>query len=526
MQSRYDRRMDTKLLFQDTAGFQTPMLAVFAVDIAVGKDAEPLLALLTTSDAVTSAASKVLASGEFKGAEGETLLLHAPNGLKAERLLIVGLGKAKTLSVDEVRKGSGTAVRAAKPLGVREVAIAFPEDHALSDEHLETLPCSLMSRALVEGAELAEKDWDTYRSERKDRSVQKLSVVAKEEEKSARMEIQEGFDTGLIVAAAQNFTRALVNEPGNVLTPTELGKRAAAMCAEVGLKCEVYSTAKLQELGMGAFAAVAQGSEEPPALIVMTYEPKLAKGEVLAKDAPVIGLVGKGITFDTGGISIKGAEGMEKMKYDMAGAGAMIGAMRAIAQLKPKVKVISVVCSAENMPDGKAFRPGDVVTSMSGKTIEVVNTDAEGRLVLADGLHYAKTLGCTHLVDAATLTGACVVALGILNVGLFSNDEATWQKFMDAAKISGEKFWRLPCTDDYKDQIKSQIADMKNTGNNRWGGAISAAMFLKEYVGETPWVHLDIAGCAWNDENKPWIANGPSGTAVRSILEWVRGYSA
>jgi leucyl aminopeptidase len=500
------------------------MLAVFAVDIAVGKDAEPLPALLTTSDAVTNAAAKVLASGEFKATLGETLLLHAPNGLKAERLLVVGLGKAQALSVDEVRKGAGTAVRAAKPLGVREVAIAFPEDHALSDEHLETLPCTLLSRALVEGAELAENDWDIYRSARKDRSVRTLSVITNEPEKSTRAEIQDGFDTGLIVAEAQNFTRSLVNEPGNILTPTELGRRAEAMCAAVGIKCEVHSTAKLEELGMGAFAAVAKGSNEPPALIVMTYEPSLAKGEKLAEGAPVLGLVGKGITFDTGGISIKSADGMEKMKYDMAGAGAMIGAMRAIARLKPKVKVIGVVCSAENMPDGKAYRPGDVVTAMSGKTIEVVNTDAEGRLVLADGLHYAKTLGCTHLIDAATLTGACVVALGTLNVGLFSNDDATWQKFVDAAKISGEKFWRLPCTDDYKEQIKSQIADMRNTGANRWGGAISAAMFLKEFVGETPWVHLDIAGCAWNDESKPWIANGPSGVAVRSILEWVRRY--
>ncbi len=457
------------------------MLAVFAVDIAIGKEADPLVALLTTSDAVSDAAAKVLTTGEFKATLGETLLLHSPSGLKAERLLLVGLGKAKGLSVDEVRKGAGAAVRAAKPIGVREMAIAFPEDHALSDEHLESLPCELLSRALVEGAELAELDWDTYRSDRKDRSVRTLTVVTQEAEKSTREEIQEGFDEGLIVAAAQNFTRSLVNEPGNVLTPTELGKRAAAMCAEVGLQCEVYSTAKLHELKMGAFWAVAQGSEEPPALIVMTYEPQLGKGQ--AKDGPVMGLVGKGITFDTGGISIKPADGMEKMKYDMAGAAAMIGAMRAIAQLKPKVKVIGIVCSAENMPDGKAFKPGDVVTAMSGKTIEVVNTDAEGRLVLADGLHYAKTLGCTHLINAATLTGACVVALGILNAGLFSNDEVTWEKFQAATKISGEKFWRLPCTDDYKEQIKSQIADMMNTGKNRWGGAISAAMFLKEFVG-------------------------------------------
>ncbi|HXC96151.1 MAG TPA: leucyl aminopeptidase [Edaphobacter sp.] len=517
--------MDTKLVFQDAAGYQTPMLAVFAVDIAVGKDADPLLALLTTSDAVTSAAAKVLASGEFKGTLGETLLLHAPSGLKAERLLIVGLGKAKGLSVDEVRKGAGAAIRAAKPLGVREMAIAFPEDHALDDEHLETLPCTLLSRALVEGAEVAEPDWDTYRSERKDRSVRTLVVVVHEAERSTREEIQQGFEEGLIVAGAQNFARSLVNEPGNVLTPTELGRRAAAMCLEIGLRCEVHSMEKLHELGMGAFAAVAQGSAQPPALIVMTYEPVVGKGTA-AKDAPVIGLVGKGITFDTGGISIKPADGMEKMKYDMAGAGAMIGAMRAIGQLRPKVKVIGVVCSAENMPDGGAFKPGDVVTAMSGKTIEVVNTDAEGRLVLADGLHYAKTLGCTHLVDAATLTGACVVALGVINAGLFTNDDATFERFQTAMKTSGEKFWRLPCTDDYKEHIKSQIADMMNTGKNRAGGAISGAMFLKEFVGETPWVHLDIAGCAWNEEAKPWIPYGPSGIAVRSILEWVRGYSA
>jgi leucyl aminopeptidase len=239
-----------------------------------------------------------------------------------------------------------------------------------------------------------------------------------------------------------------------------------------------------------------------------------------------LGLVGKGITFDTGGISIKPADGLDKMKYDMAGAAAMIGAMRAIAQLKPAIKVISVVCSAENMPDGKAYKPGDVVTAMSGKTIEVMNTDAEGRLVLADGLHYAKTLGCTHLINAATLTGACVIALGAINAGLFSNDDALANKFLAALPASGEKFWRLPCTDDYRDHIKSQIADIMNTGKNRYGGAISGAMFLKEFAGDTPWIHLDIAGCAWNDEPKPWLASGPTGIAVRSIVEWVRTFNA
>ena len=513
--------MDTKVVFQDAGHFATAMLAVFAVDISTGKDADPIPVLLTTSDSVTTSAEKFIRSGEFKASLGETLLLHNPVSLKAERLLIVGLGKAKTLSVDEVRKGAGTAVRAAKPRGIREMAIAFPEGHALSDEHLDTLPSSMTARALIEGAEIAEPEWDTYRSDRKDLSVYTLTLVAKDGEALVTAEIQHGFSEGLIYSGAQNFARELVNEPGNVLTPTELGKRAKDMCDAAGLTCEVYSTPKLTELKMGAFAAVAQGSAEPPALIVMTYTPE---GGV-ANDAPVMGLVGKGITFDTGGISIKPADNMEKMKYDMAGSAAMIGAMKAIAALKPSVKVIGVVCSAENMPDGKAFKPGDVVTAMSGKTIEIINTDAEGRLVLADGLHYAKTLGCTHLIDAATLTGACVVALGYNNVGLFSNDESTWEKFMAGIPKSGERFWRLPCTDDYRDQIKSQIGDIMNTGG-RAAGAVTAAMFLKEFAGDTPWIHLDIAGCAWNEELKPWLPKGPTGIAVRSIVEWVRSYGA
>jgi leucyl aminopeptidase len=505
--------MDTKLIFEGAAGFATPMLAVFAVDSATGKDAEPLPVLLTAVEVVSSAAAAVLATGEFKAKLGETLLLHAPAGLKAERLLLVGLGKTKSLSCDEIRQGAGTAVRAAKPRGIRDLAIAFPEGDGISDE------LQLTARAIAEGAELAETDWDTYRSDRKDLSVHSLTVLATA---SSSEEVQRGFAEGLAVAAGQNFARSLVNEPGNVLTPTELGARAKAMCDEAGLKCEVYSSDKLQELKMGAFWAVAKGSEQPPALIVMTYEPAVAP----AQGAPVFGLVGKGITFDTGGISIKPADGMEKMKYDMAGAAAMIGAMHAIARLKPAAKVISVVCSAENMPDGRAYKPGDVVTAMSGKTIEIVNTDAEGRLVLADGLHYAKTLGCTHLINAATLTGAVAVALGQINAGIFSNDETTWETFQTGTKVSGEKFWRLPCTDDYRDQIVSEIADIRNTGKTRYGGAITAAMFLKEFVGETPWIHLDIAACAWNEDSKAWIAKGPSGIAVRSIVEWVRGYGA
>ena len=304
------------------------------------------------------------------------------------------------------------------------------------------------------------------------------------------------------------------------MTPTILGQRASKMASEFGLKCEVYGAEKLHELKMGAFWSVTQGSEEPPALIVMTYEPAEAPAE------PVLGLVGKGITFDTGGISLKAADNMEKMKYDMAGGAAMIAAMRAIAQLKPKVKVIGIVCASENMPSGKAQKPGDVQIAMSGKSIEVINTDAEGRLVLADGLYYARQLGATHLIDAATLTGAVAIALGQVNAGVFSNDEPTYERFAKALETSGEKFWRLPVEDEYRDQIQSSIADIQNTGLTRYGGATNAAMFLKEFVDETPWIHLDIAALAWLDADKPWIAKGPSGIAVRSIVEWVRSYGA
>ena len=512
--------MNAKLHFLDSATFATPLLAIFAVDIATGKDEDPHPALLSTSDAIAQAAAPWIASGEFKAGLAETLLLHAPAGVKAERLLIIGLGKAKSLTIHEVRKGAGVAIRFAKPRALRDVAIAFPEDKALSDEHMDSLPCDLTARALIEGAILAEFDIDTYRSDRKDLSVHNLNILANESDKKSQTEMQQGFDTGHIIADSQNFARTLVNEPGNVLTPTELGKRTAAMAAEFNLQCEVHGWDKINELKMGALAAVAQGSSQPPALIVMRYEPPSAK-----PDSPVLALVGKGITFDTGGISIKPADNMDKMKYDMAGAAAMIGAMRAIAQLKPNVRVISVICSAENMPDGNAFRPGDVITAMSGKTIEIMNTDAEGRLVLADGLHYAQTLGATHLINAATLTGAIGVALGLLNTGLFSNDDATTQQLQDATALTGEKFWRMPCTDDYRDQIKSQIADIQNTGLTRYGGATTAAMFLKEFVGDTPWIHLDIAGTAWIDDNKPWQSKGPSGVAVRTITEWARRYA-
>jgi leucyl aminopeptidase len=509
----------TKLLLQSPSDFATPLLAVFAADTATAKDVPAAPALLTASSAIAAAATPWLTSGEFKATLGETLLLHAPTSTKADRLLIIGLGKASSLTPHEIRKAAGVAIRFARARSIRDLAIAFPEH--------KTLPAALTARAIAEGLILADFDIDFYRTDRlslaaKAQSIATATLLAP----TADAAMQRALDEGIILAESQNFARTLINEPGNILTPTELGKRTAAMCADFGLSCEVHSIDKILELKMGAFAAVTQGSVEPPALIVIRYEPPTAPAPLASgKAAPIIGLVGKGITFDTGGISIKPADNMDRMKYDMAGAAAMIASMRAIAQLKPAVRVLAVVCSCENMPDGKAFKPGDVVTAMSGKTIEIINTDAEGRLVLADGLHYAQTLGATRLINAATLTGAISVALGQVNAGLFSNDDATAQQFLDGLAISGEKFWRLPCTDDYRDQIKSQIADIQNTGLSRYGGATNAAMFLKEFVNETPWIHLDIAATAWLDDAKPWQSKGPSGIAIRSITEWVRSYT-
>ncbi|HSZ16040.1 MAG TPA: leucyl aminopeptidase [Terracidiphilus sp.] len=509
--------MKTELSFTPLSQVSTELLAVLAIDTqtAKGPDAKATPRLLTTDPGVTAAAAAVLASGEYKAGANETLLLHAPAGLAARRLLIVGLGKQVKATVHSVRNAAGTAVRFTKPRGIRELALALPSSESLS--------AAASARAAVEGAYVGDFDPDTYRSDRKDQSVQTFTIVAPAGDQQST--IESAFAEGVIIGESQNFTRSLVNEPGNKLTPTVLGQRAAAMAKEVGLACTVDSTSKLHELKMGAFWSVSQGSAEPPALIVLRYEP------AGVKDGPILGLVGKGITFDTGGISIKPADNMEKMKYDMAGGAAMLGAMRAIALLKPRVRVLAIVCASENMPDGKAYKPGDVVTAMPvaadrpGKTIDIINTDAEGRLVLADGLTYARTLGATHLIDAATLTGAVGVALGMINAGAFSNNDPTFEKFATALATSGEKFWRLPLGEEYAEMIKSDIGDIKNTGG-RYGGAITAAEFLHVFAEDTPWIHLDIAGLAWVDENKPFMAKGPSGVAVRSILEWVRSYSA
>jgi leucyl aminopeptidase len=467
------------------------------------KQSKPQLQIEASGAAIQSAAGDLLASGELTGKPFEINLLHKPAGLKAKRLLLISGGSAKKFSSYDLRRVAGAAVRTLKARGLRSLAFIAPS----------SIPAEEAVRAIVEGALVGNFDPDYYRSDRKDQKIDSLTIL------SGGAALERVAHEAQVIGESQNFTRDLVNEPSNRMTPTIMGDRAQKMCQEVGLKCEVYGAEKIKELKMGAFWGVAQGSDEPPALIVMTYEPAGAPAK------PVLGLVGKGITFDTGGISIKPADNMEKMKYDMAGGATMIGAMRAIALLKPKVKVIGIVCATENMPSGKAQKPGDVQIAMSGKSIEIINTDAEGRLVLADGLFYARQLGCTHLVDAATLTGAVVIALGYANAGVFANDDGMYERFHKANERAGEKMWRLPLDDEYKENIRSSIADIVNSGG-RWGGAINAAMFLREFAEDTPWIHLDIAGTAWMEDQKPWIAKGPSGIALRSLVEFVKSFAS
>jgi leucyl aminopeptidase len=503
--------MKTIISLSTPAQLETESLVAIVLDHSekekndTNRNAKPQLTLATSDGAVQSVAADLLSSGELTGKPFEINLLHKPVGLKAKRLLLIGGGAAKEFSSYDLRRIAGAAVRALKARGIRSFAFIVPPG----------IPAAEAVRAIVEGALVGNFDPDYYRSDRKDQKIDGLTILASGNSDQGALE--KAATEAQIIGESQNFTRDLVNEPANRMTPTILADRAKKMCQEVGLQCEVYGADKIKEMKMGAFWSVAQGSDEPPALIVMKYEPAGAPAK------PVLGLVGKGITFDTGGISIKPADGMEKMKYDMAGGATMIGAMRAIALLKPKVKVIGIVCATENMPSGKAQKPGDVQIAMSGKSIEIINTDAEGRLVLADGLFYARQLGCTHLVDAATLTGAVVVALGYANAGVFANDDSIYERFHKANKEAGEKMWRLPLDDEYKENIKSTIADIVNSGG-RWGGAINAAMFLKEFAEDTPWIHLDIAGTAWMEDQKPWIAKGPSGIALRSLVEFVKGF--
>jgi leucyl aminopeptidase len=441
---------------------------------------------------------ELLTSGEFSGKLYEIAILHRPQGVAAKRLVVIGGGKRAAFSAVEARRLAGSLVRGLKAKGVHSLALFLNEADAPAVS------------AIAEGAILGAWEADKYKSDPKknDKRIDTFALCLG----TPPAEAQAALEQGRIIGDAQNLTRDLVNEPANKLTPADLVAAARSMASSYGLECDVLDGEAMAKLGMGALLGVAQGSSNPPFLIVISYRPAQASG------TDHLALVGKGVTFDTGGVSIKQSDGMEKMKYDMAGAAAVIGAMRALAQLKPAIPVTGYVPTVENMINGNAQRPGDIVTALSGKTIEVLNTDAEGRLILADAITYANRNGATHIVDAATLTGAIGVALGHHNMGAFTNNESFLAKFMAAARAAGEKAWQLPMDEEYKDYLKSAYADLPNIGG-RHGGSITAAWFLREFADPTPWVHLDIAATAWLDDGKAWLSKGPSGVGVRSFVQ-------
>ncbi|MBL8189435.1 MAG: leucyl aminopeptidase [Acidobacteria bacterium] len=445
--------------------------------------------------------TSLIETGEFIGKASESAYVHSTGEMKARRLLLLGAGKRDEFKADNVRRMAGVAARTLR--GKKARTFAFLQRFGLD--------ASECAQAATEGALLALFEPDKYHTSDKTEShLDQMMIATDGNELDAT---KTGIERGRIIAEATNFGREVINEPSNVMTPTEMASKAAEVAKAYGLTLDVLDEDQMRELGMGSLLGVAQGSAEPAKLIVLSYKPKTKSDETVA-------IVGKGVTFDTGGISIKPADGMEKMKYDMAGGATTIAAMRAIAQLKPSVNVLGIVPATENMPGGRAQRPGDVVRAMTGKTIEVINTDAEGRLILADAVAYARKLGATKIVDLATLTGAVSIALGDVYVAILGNNQEWIDTVIAAAKKSGEKFWQLPLDKEYREQIKSEIADIKNVGGRK-AGTITGAYFIREFVEDTPWVHLDIAGTAWNESTKPYLAIGPTGVCVRTLVNLV-----
>jgi leucyl aminopeptidase len=483
---------------------------VQALAVAVFKDEKADEGFLKELDAATGGLVRsVLESEELKGKEGETVYLHLPaggDGQKARRLLLVGVGDRADYRPAQVSQFAGSAVRTLRSRNVKTVGLVPRLD----------ADAAAAGRAAVEGAIIGHFEPDKYRTvDKEERHVERLVVVAPG---ASDDELKGGAERGRIVGESVNFTRDLANEPGAYMTPTIMAERAQEIANQFGLDIDVLDQARMEQEGMGALLSVARGSDQPPKMMVLTYMPdgkeKIEDGE------DFLALVGKGITFDTGGISIKPSENMELMKYDMSGGATVLGVMRAVAQLKPPIPVLGVVPSTENMPSGKATKPGDVVVAMTGKTIEVINTDAEGRLILADAVSYAKKLGATRVIDMATLTGAVSIALGDVNTGILGTDQELIDEVIESGREVGEKFWQLPLDKEYSRQIKSDIADIKNVGGRK-AGTITAAAFIKEFADGISWAHLDIAGTAWGDDAKPFRAKGPTGVAVRTLLNFI-----
>ena len=483
------------------AQVETPLLAIA---LAQGNTLPASLAELDR--AAGGVMTRAIKSGDFKGKRDETALLY-PGGVKPERLLLVGMGKGGEITRNSIRRAAGVAAKRARALGARQLAFV------VAAEARNGLPARDLGQVVVEGA--AQGAWaftemkaalppDEVRPE-----VDGLAIVV--DAKEAK-DVATGRRVGDAIAAGQRLTRYLQMLPGNVCTPAYLADRAKQLADEYGFTLTVFDRAQLQREGMGALLAVAQGSAQEPRFIVLEY-----RG---AGEAAPVALVGKGVTFDSGGISIKPAQNMEDMKFDMSGAAAVLGTFEVLGRLKPKVNVVGIIPSTENLPSGTAVKPGDVVKSHLGKTIEIINTDAEGRLILCDALSYVRRYKPAAVIDIATLTGAVVVALGQHAIGAMGTDEALLAEVRDAGERAGERCWPLPLWDDYRDMLKSDTADVKNSGG-RGAGSITGGWFLREFVEGYPWVHLDIAGTAYTDGEAPHQVKGPTGVGVRLFSELV-----
>lgn len=452
----------------------------------------------------------VLALGDFKGEDQEVAVLYPLGQAPPGRVILVGLGSRGEFSLETARRASGIAVERAVKLGVFEMSIVV---HGPGGDGFELRDCA---QATVEGLLLGAYRYDSFKTGDTDRSgIESVAVVTPL--RAQAYEIRDGIEAGMISAEGTILARDLSNAPGNAMTPRKLAAAARKMAGQTGLKCRVLTRKDIEKERMGALLAVNAGSEEPPRFIVLEH------GEA-SDGVDTLVFIGKGITFDSGGISIKSSGGMEEMKHDMSGAAAVIGAMQSIAMSKPPLHVLGLVPATENLPDGRALKPGDIIATRSGKTIEVINTDAEGRLVLADALEFAERYSPAAVIDLATLTGACVVALGHAATGMMGNDDGLQDRVRTAGEAAGERVWPLPLWQDYHDQIKSHIADVKNTGG-RWAGALTAGAFLAKFT-ERPWVHLDIAGTAYTDASKPYCPKGATGVGVRLLLQLVKDWKS
>jgi leucyl aminopeptidase len=447
---------------------------------------------------------EIVRSGEFEGKHLQLSLVHARFKNPVKRILMVGLGKSKDCTLERIRMAMGKAAQYVRDLGLNSFCTP------LIAHGLKGIPPAELVQAMVEGILMGLYQFNVYKTEgsASAKSIQEFTILVENIRRLS--EIQKSVHSGQILAEATNLARDLGNYPSNYITPTRLAEMAQTIAADLDLECEVLEKPQLEALGMGAFLGVAKGSQEPAKFIILQYNGGKPSSRPIA-------LVGKTITFDTGGISIKPSEKMEQMKYDMMGGAAVLCAIKATAQLKLPVNVVGFLPATENMPSGTAMKPGDVVKTLSGKTIEVINTDAEGRLILADALTYATRYRPTAIVDLATLTGACTVALGHHAIGLLGNHAGLLEAIKKSAQETGERAWELPLWEEYYDQIKSDVADIKNVGG-RGGGTITAAAFLSKFVGDYPWAHLDIASTAWAEENRPYTPKGVTGIGVRLLV--------